>query len=1130
MKKTQRKDAVRNIKRKIVSWISVVIVTMMTVGVFLGCYCFNQVTREEAIRYYREHNFKDLEVISSTGVLPSELDMLRNVEGVRDAEGYHLIEATMEYGDKNVLKADLIRKTERISTPELIEGALPEQKGEIAVSRGLAKQKGIKIGDSVRILASSEQEKLLATNDFTVTGLVEHADYYLTRSTDFLMAADPSFDTETLNGGYLRAVIVCDLPEDTNIFKDSYYDQTAPVEDRIRSLFPSMIVSHENEMRSMLEEKFEEELAEPRKKLEDGRNELADGKKKLDDGKEKIDQGAEELAQKEQELADGKAKLEETEQKLIDSEKELNAGRTELEEKEAAGRKELAANKTKLTAAEKEVAEGTKKVNTVETTIKDIAKALGESDLPAEYYTLKKKAIEYYKPAMQAKIQNRSNDKLLADAEQKVNAAVDAEISSGSGKLEAFLQKASEEQKARYEKLIADLESAGKSLLYKLFNGLGQAGAAQIAISDAKKQLTAAERKAETELAEGKQKLADAEKQLEDGRAQYEEGKKQYEEGLKQFEDGKKKLEDSRKEYEEGLAEYEENRKKLEDGEEELSKKITEAEAQIEEKIDGSFVVQNRRTNTGYVTLRTNVHAIEMASGAFIILFLIVSSLVAFSTVVIIVDEQKALVGAMKSLGFFNAAIRSKYMMFGLSAAVVGCLTGLLLGTGVEDVFRYGIDPLYVSGRPEFSIKVIPYLIAVVLVLVVVTAAVTVACRSVLKYSAVQLMSGNTNTNAMKKETKNKKSGGLYGRLIMRNIRTEFPRVVITTLIVASSCLLIGVGFTLRAGFSGMVDKQVSDVWNYDVRISYADSISQEDKEKMEATLRESGTEFVFAMEQGLIYRTEKLQEYTYVLVMDQSIIPSFYHVKDIKTGKEMSLPEDGVLIQNRIQETQDLSVGDRIFLCDRKLKEHATTIAGVYENHYGRTTIMSRKGYEQLFGKEAQDNLYFIHLNGANKEELVSRLREIYPSLQVSSEADIQEEFSSMKRAYSTVVLMLTGLAILMSVFILANLTNIFISRRRKELIVMRVNGFSQKQCIGYLIRETLTTTIFGFIIAILIGGAIGAFLVRLIEPPEGMMDRSFQVMAWVYAVLLEGIFALCINTWVFRKVKDFKVTEINT
>ncbi|MBR3539158.1 MAG: FtsX-like permease family protein, partial [Eubacterium sp.] len=1024
MKKTQLKDAVRNIRRKIVSWISIVIVTMMTVGVFLGCYCYNQSTRDEAITFYRNHHFKDLEVISSTGVLPSELEKLKRVEGVRDVEGYHLIEATVEYGDKNVLRADLIRRTERISTPELVDGTLPEKKGEIAVSRHLAEEKRIRIGDSIRVSASSQQEKLLATKDFTVTGLVEHPDYYMSRSTNYLMAADPSFDTEVLNGGYLRATIVCDLPEDTDIFKDSYYDQTAIVEGRIKSIFPEMVVSHKNEMRIIMEDKLEKELADPRKKLSEEKMKLSEGKKKLDEEKEIIDKGAEEIARKMQELADGRAKLAETEQMLIDGERTLNAGRKELEEKEAAGRKELAETKAKLTAAEKELAEAIKKADAVEAALKEIAKALGESDLPAEYYTLKNKAVGYYKPVMQARMQSKPGEKQTADAKQKVNAAVDAEISSGSGRLEEFLQKASEEQKTGYDKLVAELAASGKSLLYQLFNSLGQAGAAQSAISEAKKELAAAERKFEKELAEGKQRLVDAEQKLVDGKTQYEEGKKLYEESLKLFEDGKNKLEDAKKKYEDGLAQYEEYRKKLEDGEEELAKMIAEAYEQIEEKIDGSFVVQNRRTNTGYVTLRSNVHAIEMASGAFIILFLIVSSLVAFSTVVIIIDEQKALVGAMKSLGFFNGAIRSKYMMFGLSAAAVGGLTGLLLGIGVEQIFRYGITPLYVSGIPGFQVSAVPFLVAVALVLVVVTIAVLIACRSVLKYSAVQLMSGNMSSNVMKKEMKSKKSGGLYSRLIMRNMRTELARVTITTLIVACSCALIGIGFTLKKAFSGMVDLQISDVWNYDICLSCEGSITQEDKEKVEKTLREYGTDFASAMEQGLIYRTEKLQEYTYVLVMDQASIPSFYHVKDIKTGEEMTLPEEGVLIQNRTQEAQGLSVGDRIFLCDRKLKEHATIIAGVYENHFERKVIMSRKGYEQLFGEEAQDNLYFIHLNGANREELVSSLREICPSLRLNSGTDLQQDFASLNKAYSTVVLLLTGMAILMSVFILANLT----------------------------------------------------------------------------------------------------------
>ena len=57
MKKTQRKDAIRNIWKKKVSWISIVIVTMLTVGVFMGCRFFNMSTERDGTAYYKKHNF-----------------------------------------------------------------------------------------------------------------------------------------------------------------------------------------------------------------------------------------------------------------------------------------------------------------------------------------------------------------------------------------------------------------------------------------------------------------------------------------------------------------------------------------------------------------------------------------------------------------------------------------------------------------------------------------------------------------------------------------------------------------------------------------------------------------------------------------------------------------------------------------------------------------------------------------------------------------------------------------------------------------------------------------------------------------------------------------------------------------
>ena len=140
-----------------------------------------------------------------------------------------------------------------------------------------------------------------------------------------------------------------------------------------------------------------------------------------------------------------------------------------------------------------------------------------------------------------------------------------------------------------------------------------------------------------------------------------------------------------------------------------------------------------------------------------------------------------------------------------------------------------------------------------------------------------------------------------------------------------------------------------------------------------------------------------------------------------------------------------------------------------------------------------------------------------------------LRDQFSDMQGSFDSVVYMLTGLAIFMSIFVLANLTNIFVSRRRKEMIIMRVNGFSTRQCIGYLIRETVITAAAGFVIAVILCGLISRMMVGVLETSITMLDRRFQPVSWLIAIALETVFAFCIDFFVFRKARKLKVTDIN-
>ena len=120
-------------------------------------------------------------------------------------------------------------------------------------------------------------------------------------------------------------------------------------------------------------------------------------------------------------------------------------------------------------------------------------------------------------------------------------------------------------------------------------------------------------------------------------------------------------------------------------------------------------------------------------------------------------------------------------------------------------------------------------------------------------------------------------------------------------------------------------------------------------------------------------------------------------------------------------------------------------------------------------------------------------------------------------------------GFAIIMSFMILTNLANIYISRKKKELIVMRINGFSVRQTVGYLLREIVATTALGIVLGIAAGAAMAYFILRSLEQSFVQFDRSISLPAWGLGAGITILFAVLVNWIVLRKVKTLKLTDVS-
>ena len=1238
MKKTQRKDAVRNIRKRLVSYLSVCLVIMLGLGGFFITRYMGAGISARAIGYYKESSFKNYELISSLGITDDDLAQIKEVEGITDAEGVIRADGTLKKGDlkRNV---EIISMTERISVPETVEGRAPSAKDECMIGEDFAFISGLRIGDKVRLsmpgLASSsgqeseeidlgtgadsdeedeekaekeeESSNVLFSEEFTVTGLMKHPDYLRRKSVNTVVLPWAAYNMDATDGCYTHAFLLSEEPEGVDIFSEKYFEKTAgtkkTLEDLTDVLAEDSAARAKRKAYARIDEEWQkalaefgdaqneidenetslnDELAKARKDLEDAQKELdskvSDANKKIRNGEEKIRSAEKEILAGEKKISAGEKEIEDNEAKIKDAEKEIKKNEAKIKD----GEDQIKEAKENLKLIDDNLPDAKKYIKDMReqyegdldsalrkiATAQDILDKLKELDLDSEEYQTAVKELAKFIIDQQdtiRKVQEFSSKDEVTEIAEKIrdvtgidatgtisiikNFDTDSLISlaenvyENGGSIGEFVKKTQElidsinkslEELDEYDGYIKEYE-AKRSDLYK------QVAQKEKELAAAKKELANAKK----ELAAGRKKLAEAKKELANGRKKLAEARKELADGRKKLAKAKKELASEKSRYQAQIkngwslyytqkAEYEskleEAKALLAENREEAEIKLVEAKAEVEN-IECKWLVLDRRANAGYIDVASSIAGVNSAGLAFGLLFILISSIVCFSTLTIIIEEQKKMVGTVKAFGFHKGEILSKYLVFGVTAAAVGCIAGIIIALGLSGFVlgRYNEAGMYLFGEAKSVITPVSTVAACICMILVCALATVIACTDILKSPASVLMKGGSSRKGSgKKNASPKKGGSLYSRLIVRNMFEDKVRVIISIAIIAFSTVLVGTGISMKLAFDGMTQKQVTDVYKYDIRVDLSDKVTDEQKTGLTKVLSEDGTDFTFASYETHLYRWNDNLDVLNVLTGKPDELKEFFAVRDIKTDEELALPDDGVLVQKKMKESYGMTEGRTIPVMDSGLELKDAAVKGYFQNYVGRIIITSPDGYRNIFGENPVYNCYYVRANGTDIKKLESELLAVTEDVSFEEANEFASKFEAVSFLYNMIVYLCTGIAILMSFMILTNLANIFLNRKKTELTVMRINGFSIKQTRGYLAKETVVTAAVGVALGVLIGSVLAPLIIRMVEQPDLQFVRTFHPAAWIIAVILEVIFAIVINSLVFRKVKDLNLRDV--
>ena len=523
----------------------------------------------------------------------------------------------------------------------------------------------------------------------------------------------------------------------------------------------------------------------------------------------------------------------------------------------------------------------------------------------------------------------------------------------------------------------------------------------------------------------------------------------------------------------------------------------------------------------------SNLASLEMT---FSLMFILVGALVIYATISKMIDEQRNLVGAGKALGLFNREIFKKYLLFGVSATVTGTVLGILTARFAMEVYvlkKAGAFYTFDTSTPALIVK--PTIIVLVAGLLLSVAAIWFACKKLMRSTAIQLM--QPKVPAGRKRAKSGRSHvlSLYTRLILLNIWSDLKRVIVTVVSVAGCCALVVIGFTLKSAVEGALARQYDKIVDYDGRVRFDTAINENASRDIRGVLDEMGAKYTELYDGVVTFRIRD-NLVGELLCGDIAEFSEFYHLHDWRTDEPLAPTDDGILVQKRTAESYDLEVGSELELTLGNAQSAKVRVAGIFDNYIGRVMLMSRAYYRQMYGEDCVNNLYYVKLNGADEAQLLDRLVQVtgYESF-ARSDTD-KALFASTSTLVTAIVALFIFMAAVMAGVVLTNLTNIYIMQKKPELTIMRINGFTVREVIGYVTRETLVTTALGILLGIATGAVVSYQITRSIETAFVQYNRDVSVPAWGYGMAITALFAFIINAIVLRKVRHLKLTDMTS
>ena len=617
---------------------------------------------------------------------------------------------------------------------------------------------------------------------------------------------------------------------------------------------------------------------------------------------------------------------------------------------------------------------------------------------------------------------------------------------------------------------------------------------------------------------------------LEGGRAQSELAT-QRASALAQLTDAQQTINEGLSQLADAQAELDEGRATFETERADALQQIANARAQVDEVESATWYVQDRSALGSFSSVDSDASSIEAIARIIPVIFFVVAILVSLTTATRMVEEERGLVGLYKALGYSNARILSKYLIYTGSAALIGGIIGDIAGfVVIPYVLFYIFQAMYLLPLFSLHFDLFYAVLGIVAFVAGIAGATFITCRKDLTESPASLMRPRAPRAGSRIFLEHIRPLwrrlGFLNKVTARNLFRYKKRLAMTIFGIMGCTALLICGFSIKNTVESLAPRQYEQIYRYDLM-----AVTSADDFEAARNVLEGADEVTDLEAIGVDTITveygggkESMQLY---------IIPSGMQISDYVSlqtleGDPISLDDTGVVMTNNAATVLGLSAGDTTSITTSALNKAEVTVESITRNYLGNAIYMTEDAYEELFGP-LELNGFFAHLTGGDTEQraFAYELEGDDIFLSITSVAKMREQFEQSFTLINVVVYVVIGLAAGLAFVVLFTLSTVNIGEREREIATIKVLGFRAGEVRTYINKETLVLTSLGILVGLPAGWALSESFTYILKMPSIFFDVVVDPWCYALAAAFSIVFALAVSLITNRMLARIDMVE---